>query len=119
MRRDPPRARSRLAFANVFAIEAHRGSDYVVAIEERVWSGTPSRPCWWLGRDVAQRAAEHVYTEINEYQAGTWHARRVVIKAEVVRHRDRRAAGQSALRRDQHAADAAFPLAGLPRPPAW
>ena len=33
---------------------------------------------------------EHVYTETNEYQAGTWnHARRVVIKAEVVRHRDR------------------------------
>ena len=33
---------------------------------------------------------EHVYTETDEYQAGTWnHARRVVIKAEVVRHRDR------------------------------
>ena len=33
---------------------------------------------------------EHVYTETNEYQAGTWnHARRVVIKAEVVRLADR------------------------------
>ena len=33
---------------------------------------------------------EHVYTETDEYQAGTWnHARRVVIKAEVVRLADR------------------------------
>ena len=52
------------------------------------------------------RVANYVYTETNEYQAGTWnHARRVVIKAEVVRHRDREPPGQSALRRDQHAAD--------------
>ena len=44
---------------------------------------------------------EHVYTETDEYQAGTWnHARRVVIKAEVPPPRPR-TAGQSALRRER------------------
>ena len=43
----------------------------------------------WDARGAFQWSG-HVYTETNEYQAGTWnHARRVVIKAEVVRHRDR------------------------------
>ena len=39
----------------------------------------------WCGEQT-----EHVYTDTDEYQAGTWnHARRVVIKAEVVRLGDR------------------------------
>ena len=60
--------------------------------EERgCWSGTPNRPCWWRGRAVgaANRPSTSTPTPTS-YQAGTWnHARRVVIKAEVVRLGDR------------------------------
>ena len=41
-------------------------------------------------RSWCSEQTEHVYTDTDEYQAGTWnHARRVVIKAEVVRLGDR------------------------------
>ena len=41
-------------------------------------------------RSWCSEQTEHVYTDTDEYQAGKWsHARRVVIKAEVVRLEDR------------------------------
>ena len=61
-------------------------------------------------RSWCSEQTEHVYTDTDEYQAGTWnHARRVVIKAEVVRLSDREPR-RRALRRDEPAADAALHL---------
>ena len=127
LRRAFPRARILVRLDGGFAspavfafLEAQPRLDYVVAMAKNAVLERYAEPAMLVARARTWRSeqTEHVYTETNEYQAGTWnHARRVVIKAEVVRHRDREAAGQSALRRDQHAADAAFPLReGLLRP---
>ena len=127
LRRAFPRARILVRLDGGFAspavfafLEAQPRLDYVIAMAKNAVLERYAEPAMLVARARTWRSeqTEHVYTETNEYQAGTWnHARRVVIKAEVVRLRRPRAAGQSALRRDQHAADAAFPLReGLLRP---
>ena len=127
LRRAFPRARILVRLDGGFAspavfafLEAQPRLDYVVAMAKNAVLERYAEPAMLVARARTWRSeqTEHVYTETNEYQAGTWnHARRVVIKAEVVRHRDREPRDQSALRRDQHAADAAFPLReGLLRP---
>ena len=79
----------------VFAfLEAQPRLDYVIAMAKNAVLKRYAEPAMLVARARARtwrsEQTEHVYTETNEYQAGTWnHARRVVIKAEVVRHRDR------------------------------
>ena len=77
----------------VFAfLEAQPRLDYVLAMAKNAVLKRYAEPAMLVARARTWRSeqTEHVYTETNEYQAGTWnHARRVVIKAEVVRHRDR------------------------------
>ena len=127
LRRAFPRARILVRLDGGFAspavfafLEAQPRLDYVIAMAKNAVLERYAEPAMLVARARTWRSeqTEHVYTETNEYQAGTWnHARRVVIKAEVVPPPRPRAAGQSALRRDQHAADAAFPLReGLLRP---
>ena len=105
LRRAFPRARILVRLDGGFAspavfafLEAQPRLDYVVAMAKNAVLERYAEPAMLVARARARARArtwrseqtEHVYTETNEYQAGTWnHARRVVIKAEVVRHRDR------------------------------
>jgi hypothetical protein len=68
-------------------LEAERGVDYVVAMAENAVLTRAAAPGMVAARALSEASGhtEHVYTEAR-YAAGTWpHARRVVIKAEVVR----------------------------------
>ena len=72
-------------------LDAEPRLDYVVAMAKNAVLRRHAEPALIVAQ--AQSAASgqtaHVYTD-TQYQAGTWgHARRVVIKAEVVRHGDR------------------------------
>ena len=99
LRRAFPRARILVRLDGGFAspavfafLEAQPRLDYVVAMAKNAVLERYAEPAMLVARARTWRSeqTEHVYTETNEYQAGTWnHARRVVIKAEVVRHRDR------------------------------
>ena len=99
LRRAFPRARILVRLDGGFAspavfafLEAQPRLDYVVAMAKNAVLERYAEPAMLVARARTWRSeqTEHVYTETDEYQAGTWnHARRVVIKAEVVRHRDR------------------------------
>ena len=99
LRRAFPRARILVRLDGGFAspavfafLEAQPRLDYVIAMAKNAVLERYAEPAMLVARARTWRSeqTEHVYTETNEYQAGTWnHARRVVIKAEVVRHRDR------------------------------
>ena len=101
LRRAFPRARILVRLDGGFAspavfafLEAQPRLDYVIAMAKNAVLKRYAEPAMLVARARARtwrsEQTEHVYTETNEYQAGTWnHARRVVIKAEVVRHRDR------------------------------
>ena len=99
LRRAFPRARILVRLDGGFAspavfafLEAQPRLDYVLAMAKNAVLKRYAEPAMLVARARTWRSeqTEHVYTETNEYQAGTWnHARRVVIKAEVVRHRDR------------------------------
>jgi hypothetical protein len=89
-----PRARFLVRLDGGFAtpeifdiLDAERGLDYVVAMGENAVLTRYAEPAMVdaRARSEATGQTEHVYTEVR-YAAGTWtHARRVVIKAEVVR----------------------------------
>ena len=93
-----PRARFLVRLDGGFAtpeifdfLDAEPRLDYVVAMAKNAVLRRHAEPALLVAQ--AQSAASgqtaHVYTD-TQYQAGTWgHARRVVIKAEVVRHGDR------------------------------
>ena len=101
LRRAFPRARILVRLDGGFAspavfafLEAQPRLDYVIAMAKNAVLERYAEPAMLVARARARtwrsEQTEHVYTETNEYQAGTWnHTRRVVIKAEVVRHRDR------------------------------
>ena len=99
LRRAFPRARILVRLDGGFAspavfafLEAQPRLDYVIAMAKNAVLERYAEPAMLVARARTWRSeqTEHVYTETDEYQAGTWnHARRVVIKAEVVRHRDR------------------------------
>jgi len=86
-------ARQGLASPAVFAfLEAQPRLDYVIPIAKNSVLERYAEPAMLVARARTWRSeqTEQLYTETDEYQAGTWnHARRVVIKAEVVCHRDR------------------------------
>ena len=66
--------------------------DYVVAMAKNAVLLRHAEPAMLVARARTWRSeqTEYVYTETDEYQAGKWsHARRVIIKAEVVRLGDR------------------------------
>ena len=66
--------------------------DYVVAMAKNAVLERHAEPAMLVARARSWRSeqTEHVYTETDDYRAGKWsHARRVVIKAEVVCHRGR------------------------------
>lgn len=89
-----PRARFLVRLDGGFAtpelfdvLDAELGLDYVVAMAENAVLTRCAEPAMVdaRARSEASGQTEHVYTEVR-YAAGTWaHARRVVIKAEVVR----------------------------------
>ena len=99
LRRAFPRARILVRLDGGFAspavfdfLEAQPRLDYVVAMAKNAVLERHAAPAMLVARARTWRSeqTEHVYTETDEYQAGTWnHARRVVIKAEVVRLADR------------------------------
>ena len=99
LRRAFPRARILVRLDGGFAspavfafLEAQPRLDYVIAMAKNAVLERYAEPAMLVARARTWRSeqTEHVYTETNEYQAGTWnHARRVVIKAEVVRLGDR------------------------------
>ena len=99
LRRAFPRARILVRLDGGFAspavfdfLEAQPRLDYVVAMAKNAVLERHAGPAMLVARARTWRSeqTEHVYTETDEYQAGTWnHARRVVIKAEVVRLADR------------------------------
>ena len=99
LRRAFPRARILVRLDGGFAspavfafLEAQPRLDYVIAMAKNAVLERYAEPAMLVARARTWRSeqTEHVYTETNEYQAGTWnHARRVVIKAEVVRLADR------------------------------
>jgi hypothetical protein len=89
-----PRARFLVRLDGGFAtpalfdlLDAEPGLDYVVAMAENAVLTRGAEPAMVDARALSEASGqtEHVYTEMR-YAAGTWaHARRVVIKAEVVR----------------------------------
>jgi hypothetical protein len=89
-----PRARFLVRLDGGFAtpelfdvLDAEPGLDYVVAMAKNAVLTRCAEPAMVdaRARSEASGQTEHVYTEVR-YAAGTWaHARRVVIKAEVVR----------------------------------
>ena len=89
-----PRARFLVRLDGGFAtpemfdfLDAEPGLDYVVAMAENAVLARFAEPAMVEARTRSEASGqtEHVYTEAR-YAAGTWaHARRVVIKAEVVR----------------------------------
>jgi hypothetical protein len=89
-----PRARFLVRLDGGFAtpelfdfLDAEPGLDYVVAMAENAVLTRCAEPAMVDARALSEGSGqtEHVYTEVG-YAAGTWdHARRVVIKAEVVR----------------------------------
>ena len=99
VRRAFPRARILVRLDGGFAspevfdfLDAQPRLDYVVAMAKNAVPLRHAEPAMLVARARTWRSeqTEHVYTETDEYQAGTWnHARRVVIKAEVVRLADR------------------------------
>ena len=99
MRRAFPRARILVRLDGGFAtpavfdfLDAQPRLDYVVAMAKNAVLLRHAEPAMLVARARSWRSeqTEHVYTETDEYQAGKWsHARRVVIKAEVVRLGDR------------------------------
>ncbi len=99
LRRAFPRARILVRLDGGFAspavfafLEAQPRLDYVVAMAKNAVLERHAGLAMLVARARTWRSeqTEHVYTETDEYQAGTWnHARRVVIKAEVVRLADR------------------------------
>ena len=100
-------------------LDAEPGLDYVVAMGKNAVLQRHAESAMAVARAQSEASGptEHVYTD-TRYAAGTWgHQRRVVIKAEVVRLQGSRAAGQSALRRDESLAELALRLrVGLLRP---
>lgn len=121
-----PRARFLVRLDGGFAtpevfdfLEAQPRLDYVIAMAKNAVLLREAEPAMLVARGRSWRSeqTEHVYTD-TDYAAGTWsHARRVVIKAEVVRLGDREPRDKPALRLDEHASDAALPLReGLLRP---
>ena len=99
VRRAFPRARILVRLDGGFAspevfdfLETQPRLDYVVAMAKNAVLERYAEPAMLVARARTWRSeqTEHVYTETDEYQAGKWsHARRVVIKAEVVCHRGR------------------------------
>ncbi len=99
VRRAFPRARILVRLDGGFAspavfdfLEAQPRLDYVVAMAKNAVLLRHAEPAMLVARARTWRSdqTEHVYTETDEYRAGKWsHARRVVIKAEVVRLGDR------------------------------
>ena len=95
LRRAFPRARILVRLDGGFAspavfafLEAQPRLDYMIAMAKNAVLERYAEPAMLVARARTWRSeqTERVYTETNEYQAGTWnHARRVVIKAEVVR----------------------------------
>src|SRR6266540_1538745 len=89
-----PRARFLVRLDGGFAtpalfdlLDAESGLDYVVAMAENAVLTRCAEPAMVEARTRSEASGQtdHVYTEVR-YAAGTWaHARRVVIKAEVVR----------------------------------
>jgi hypothetical protein len=72
-------------------LDAERGVDYVVAMAENAVLTRVAEPAMVEARAASEASGqtEHLYTDAR-YAARTWpHARRVVIKAEVVRLQDR------------------------------
>ncbi len=71
-------------------LDAEPRLDYVVAMAKNAVLQRQAEPALLVAQAQSPATGEtaHVYTD-TQYQAGTWgHARRVVIKAEVVRHGD-------------------------------
>ncbi len=99
LRRAFPRARLLVRLDGGFAspavfdfLEAQPRLDYVVAMAKNAVLLRHAEPAMLVAQARSWRSeqTEHVYTETDEYQAGEWsRARRVVIKAEVVRLGDR------------------------------
>ncbi len=99
VRRAFPRARILVRLDGGFAspavfdfLDAQPRLDYVVAMAKNAVLLRHAEPAMLVARARTWRSeqTEHVYTETDEYQAGKWnHARRVIIKAEVVRLGDR------------------------------
>ena len=93
-------------------LDAEPRLDYVVAMAKNAVLVRHAELAMEVARAQSEESGKtaHVYTD-TRYAARTWDgARRVVIKAEVVSPRRPRAAGQPALRGDEHAADAALHL---------
>ncbi len=92
LRRAFPRAHFRVRLDGGFAtpevfdfLEAQPRLEYVVAMAKNAVLERHAEPAMLVARSWRSEQTEHVYTETAEYQAGTWnHARRVIIKAEVV-----------------------------------
>ena len=99
LRRAFPRARILVRLDGGFAspavfdfLDAQPRLDYVVAMAKNAVLLRHAEPAMLVARARTWRSeqTEHIYTETDEYQAGKWsHARRVIIKAEVVRLGDR------------------------------
>ena len=99
LRKAFPRARFLVRLDGGFAspavfdfLEAQPRLKYVVAMAKNAVLERHAEPAMLVARarSWCSEQTEHVYTDTDEYQAGTWnHARRVVIKAEVVRLGDR------------------------------
>ena len=99
LRKAFPRARFLVRLDGGFAspavfdfLEAQPRLDYVVAMAKNAVLERHAEPAMLVARarSWCSEQTEHVYTDTDEYRAGTWkHARRVVIKAEVVRLGDR------------------------------
>ena len=99
LRKAFPRARFLVRLDGGFAspavfdfLEAQPRLEYVVAMAKNAVLERHAEPAMLVSRarSWCSEQTEHVYTDTDEYQAGTWnHARRVVIKAEVVRLGDR------------------------------
>ncbi len=89
-----PRARLRVrldggfAFAELFAFLEREGLEYVVAMAKNKVVERRAARLMGTARRLSRESGEtvHVYSETH-YAAGTWERRRrVIIKAEVVRH---------------------------------
>ena len=99
LRKAFPRARFLVRLDGGFAspavfdfLEAQPRLEYVVAMAKNAVLERHAEPAMLVARarSWCSEQTEHVYTDTDEYRAGTWkHARRVVIKAEVVRLGDR------------------------------
>ena len=127
LRRAFPRARILVRLDGGFAspavvdfLEAQPRLDYVVAMAKNAVLERYAEPAMLVARARTWRSEQtaHVYVVTNEYQAGTWnHARRVVIEAEVVSHRERELRDNPRFVVTNMRQTAAFPLReGLLRP---